>query len=164
MSWQTECTRLLRHMINDLGVSPKYGDDRLEELIIVAAQFVQQEVSLTQVYVVDLDECKLDPDPTVRTNRDDSFINLILLKAACIIDQSEARSASGKAISISDSGSRIDLRGNLAGALKILEKGWCEAYKETKLEYELDRMGTAGKAILSPFRTDLMNSYGVEWR
>lgn len=154
MSWQVECRLILRHLIDDLDCTAyKYTDRRLEELLIVAAQFVNVEVDLRQEYTIDADQLTLEPDPTDRSQRDESFINLMILKAACILERAEARKAAGKAVSLSDSfGTKVDLTGNLQGALALLKDGYCKAYADAKLEYSLDNMSTVGAAILGPFR------------
>lgn len=167
--FRSECVRILRVMINDLDATPTYDDDRLYELLIVAAQLVKQEVSLAVSYTVDVDELVLTPDPTDSSSRDDSFINLICLKAACIMDQAEVRKASGRAISVADStGMRVDNRSVLDGRLAILKLSWCKAYEDTKLEYETDKISTAGSAVMGPFRTDsgFRNNFirGPAWR
>lgn len=155
MALRTECVRLLRHLIDDLGSTPTYDDDRLFELLIVAAQFVNKEVSLTTTYTIDLDELVLTPDPTLSDSRDDSFINLMCLKAACIMDQAEVRKASGRAISVADSiGMKVDNRAGLEGRLALFKLGWCKAYEDAKVEYETDKLSVAGSAIMGPFRLD----------
>lgn len=163
---ETECVRLIRHLINDLVSPYKYDDDRLIELLIVSAQFVNQEVSFTTEYTIDLDELTLCPDPTNRSTRDDSMINLMTLKACCILDQSDARQAAKTGgIAVRDTiGLSIDTRGKVAAYLKLLEMGYCKAYAEAKLEYELDRSAVAGRAILSPFKTDAMIESDVDFR
>ena len=55
MAWQTEMTRILRYMLNDLdSASYAYSDDRLEETIIVAAQLVLHEIDFDKDYTVDV--------------------------------------------------------------------------------------------------------------
>lgn len=154
MSWQVECKLILRHLIDDLDCTDyKYTDRRLEELLIVAAQFVNVDVDLRQEYTIDADQLTLDPDPTARDARDESFINLMILKAACILERAEARKAAGKAVSLSDSfGTKVDLTGNLQGALALLKDGYCKAYTDAKLEYSLDNMAVVGAAVMGPFR------------
>lgn len=162
---ETEGVRLIRHLINDLASPYKYDDDRLIELLIVSAQFVNQEVSFETEYTIDLDELTLCPDPTERSTRNDSFINLMVLKACCILDQSNARQAAKTGMSVRDSiGIAIDTRGQVGAYLKLLEIGYCQAYTNAKLEYELDRSSTAGRAILSPFKTDVMIDSDVDFR
>lgn len=161
MAWQTECVLILRHLIDDLDCDNyKYTNRRLEELLIVAAQFVNVDVSLRQEYTIDADQLTLTPDPTDRSARDESFVNLMILKAACILERAEARKASGRAVALSDSfGTKVDLTGNLQGALALLKNGYCNAYSEAKLEYALDNMAVVGAAIMSPFRSYAYNSH-----
>jgi hypothetical protein len=153
--WQTEMVTILRHLINDLDATPKYNDGRLSELLIVSAQFVNTEVDFDQEYIIDVDNLLLTPDPTdrVANTRDDSFINLVCLKAACSMDQTEARIAAKQAVSIRDGKSAISLGGVLEGRLSLLKQGgWCEAYEKAKLEFQTNRAVVAGAAIISPFR------------
>ena len=154
MAWQTEMVRLLRHLISDLDEDePTYSDDRLQELLLVAAQLVQGTVTFSQTYITDVDEVLLSPDPTVRDQRDDAFINLTLLKAACVLDQADARRYAGQAIEIADYSSRISIRGIASAKLALLDKGWCKAFDEAKFEFESGNVGSAGAAILGPYRT-----------
>lgn len=152
MAWQTELVRMIRHMVDDLGSSPTYSDDRLEELVILSAQKINGEIDLDRDYSIDLDELILSPDPTV-SPKDNGFINLIVLKAACIIDQSEARKAAGQGIAITDNRSSIDLRGRAGTRLALLKEGWCKSYAQAKFEYQAGMGAMAGHAVLSPFRT-----------
>src|SRR5688572_14708601 len=127
MAWESEIPLMIRHLIDDLGTSPTYTDDRLEELTIIAAQMINAEVDLYVTYTLDVDNLIFTPDPTV-SPRDEPFINLILLKAACIIDQAEARKAAGQGIAIQDGTSSIDLRSRSASRLTLLKEGWCKNY------------------------------------
>lgn len=144
---------MIRHLVDDLGTTPTYTDDRLEELCLLAAQIINAEVDLAVEYTIDMDNLTLTPDPTSPT-RDEAFIALIILKAACIIDQSEARKAAGQGIAIQDGKSSIDLRGRSGARLALLKDGWCKAYTDMKLKYETGQGAMAGHAILSPFRAE----------
>lgn len=150
--WQTELVRIIRHMINDLSDSPTYADSRLEELVLVSAQLVSQEVDLIQTYVIDVDQLTLSPDPTDRSNRDEAFINLICLKAACTLDMSEARSSSSQSISIRDGGSAIDLRGRVDSKIRLIDKGWCAMYKSAVTDQVFGSTQVPGAAIMTPFK------------
>jgi len=152
MAWTTEMPRILRHMIDDLGDSPKYSDDRLQELILVAAQHVLSELNFAQTYTVDVDELILSPDPTIRSTREDEFINLTVIKAACILDRAEARRSAGQAIDVSSGSHKISVKGVLQGRISMLDKGWCKVYEDTKLEYQTSNTGIAGAAVLGPYR------------
>lgn len=163
--WQTEIVRILRNLIGDL-TGDLYTDERLVELVVVSAMFVNKEVSLTTEYTINVTTLSICPDPSSDSVRDESFINLVSLKAACILDQCYARQASRQGVAVRDSiGISIDNRGSLSAALALLKDlGYCRAYENTKLEYELDRMSEAGRAILSPFKTDAMADSDVDFR
>lgn len=155
-SWKIEMGTVLRVLLNDLTTPYQYSDERLYQLITVAAQQVQAaNLSFPLVYRVNIPQLIISPDPTdIDANtRDDSFINLVTLKAACITSHGEARTAAKQGISIRDGSSAIDLTGPLQGRLKLIEIGYCEAYDQSKLEYQTARIGTiAGATILTPFR------------
>ena len=153
MAFDVECPRMIRHMIDDLSDSPTYSDDRLTELTILAAQLVNAEIDLERDYSTDLDNLTLSPDPTADP-RDNAFINLIVLKAACIIDQSEARKAAGQGIAIQDNRSSIDLRARAGNRLALIKEGWCKSYAQAKFEYQSGMGAMSGHAILSPFRVN----------
>lgn len=163
--WKIEIVRILRNLIGDLTAT-LYTDERLAELIVVAAMFVNKEISLTIEYTINVTTLKICPDPCSDSIRDESFINLIALKAACILDQCYARQASRQGVAVRDSiGISIDNRGSLSAALALLKDlGYCKAYEDTKLEYELDRQAIAGRAILSPFKTDSMADSETDFR
>lgn len=150
--WKHELVRMVRHMIDDLGATPTYTDDRLEELILLAAGFVNTDVDLRQDYTIDLDELTLSPDPTDSNARDEDFINLICLKAACILDISKTNSSVGQSIYIRDGSSAIDLRGVTANRLQLVKIGWCKEYKEAVETYSSQGIGVAGAAIMTPFK------------
>lgn len=157
MAWNAEMLIILRHMISDLGIPPTYADTRLTQLIAVSAQFVQQEVgSFQQNYSIDVVNSIITPDPTVTevgvSIRDDAFINLVLLKSACITDNSAARLAAQRAVSLRDADKQIDLRNVSAAMLTIWQKGWCQNYEDTRYAYLAGDVGAAGTAIIGPFR------------
>ena len=154
MYWQAEFITLLRVLIDDLVSPQTYTDKRLTQVIAAAAQLVTTELRFPNNFKVDVQALTIEPSPVDRaTTRDDSFINLVTIKAACLIERGETRKAVGQGISIRDGSSAIDLRGTMDGRMKLLEKGWCSVYEETKLEYQTASVGlVAGAAIMSPFR------------
>lgn len=159
--WYAEFVTLLRVLLDDLSSPQTYNDKRLIQVIAVAAQLVTTELSFASDFKVDLQALTIEPSPVDRaTTRDDNFINLVTIRAACLIERGETRKAVGQGISIRDGSSAIDLRGTMDGRLKLLEKGWCAVYEEAKLEFQFARVGSvAGAAILSPFRLFVNNSY-----
>ena len=131
MAWQNEMVRIVRHLINDLDSSNyTFTDDRLEESVLVAA----------------LD---MSPDPTTLTTKDDAFINLASLKAACIILGSEVRTNALNAIVVKDGPSSIDMRGITSG-LHVIYKDMCNKYDHYIMQWKAGN-SIAGQAILSPY-------------
>lgn len=161
MAWDTELTRILRYMVNDIDPTNQiYDDGRLSELLLVAAQLVNQEVSFDTTYTIDVEQLCLAPDPTVANARDDSFINLVCLKAACVLDMAETRTATSQALGIRDGSSSIDLKGSAEARLKFLDKGWCKAYTEAREEYTTSGRIIAGALISGPTKLFSRGTYG----
>lgn len=168
--WQTEMVRLIRHLIDDLDAEPTYSDDRLQELILVAAQLVNMDVDFDTTYTIDLDNLILSPDPTDRTagTRDDAFINLVILKAACLIDNAEARTAAAQSITIRDGSSMIGLGGSggiAQSKLAIMKEGWCKHYAAAMDEFVRSGTNTPGAIILGPYKVEgYYSSYPLDGR
>lgn len=150
MSWQGQMSTILRYLINDVDSSSyTYSDHRLETTILVAGQLVTLEVDVENTYTINVETCTLDPDPTETATRDDAFMNLACLKAACIIVGSEIRKEASNAISIKDGPSSIDLRG-VTGTLSVLYKDLCEKYEKYLLDYKTGR-SVGGQSIIGPY-------------
>ena len=152
--WQAEMITLLRVLVDDLSSPYTYTDGRMTQVLAVAAQLVTAELNFPYDFQVNIQALTITPNPTDRAGtRDDNFINLVCIKAACLIERGESRNSVGQSIAIRDGSSSIDLRGSMDGRLKLLEKGWCAVYEDTKLEYQASRNGAiAGAAIMTPFR------------
>jgi hypothetical protein len=168
--WNIEMVRLLRNLVADWGTgSPAgeptvytYSDNRLQEIILLSAQLVQQEVPFTDYYTSDISSMTLDPDPTLDEIRDDGFINLTLLKAACIVDNAAARLAASRGVVMRDAGKEIDLRTVSQSMLVIWQKGWCQNYQDARLEFLYTDASSAGAAIIGPFR-EYLNTPAGPW-
>ncbi len=154
MSWQNELVRMLRYLIDDVTCIT-YKDDRLEETVIVAAQFVNLEIDFDKTYTIDIDALILTPDPTA-TVRDNAFINLVVLKAACIVLAGEAKANALQAIKIKDGPTEIDT-GQRHKALEVRVTQVCSDYTQTKLQY-VTGDGRTGQAVLTPFTWDRNDS------
>ena len=61
MSWQLEIPIITRVWINDLDSNPTYSDDRMLQVITVAAQNVLREVSFLTNYSVDVVNISITP-------------------------------------------------------------------------------------------------------
>jgi len=149
MGWQADITNLVRVLINDLSETPTYSDDRIAQTITVAARYVQFDVQLDQEYVVDSINNTITPDPTV--NKDEIFLCLVGLRAACIIDQSTFRTkALLDGINASLGPAKLSVAGNLAGFKEILNQGPCKLYGDLSEHWDVQQ-ATAVAAVLSPF-------------
>jgi hypothetical protein len=167
MSWQTEIPIIVRTLINDWSDQPVYSDERIIQVIAVAAQYVQFDVVLDQKYSVDITSPAMSPDPTL--NRDEIFISLVSLKAACIIDQSNLRTkAAMEGIRAALGPASLSVGGSLEGIKMVLEHGPCALYEELTSHWDV-KDATAVRAILSPFVGNNFNpryiqSYGYRAR
>jgi len=144
MAWQDDMLTILRVLINDTDCgSPEYSDDRLFNVLIVAAHYVVDEISFDNDYTVDISARTISPTP------DASFINLVVLKAACIIDKGNMRLAAMSAgIEARCGPATMRTLRRMDGFKILLDNGYCAAYEHAKLEH---KMGRSIEAILSPF-------------
>lgn len=144
---------LLRTYINDLDeTSPRYSDERLEGALVAAARLVVQELTFDNDYAMSVPNVTIAPDPTDAATRDEAFIDLVTVKAACVLDRGAAGLAAGQAIMVQDGSSRVDLRDAFKANLSLLEKGWCAVYAEMAETYANGTYGSYGIAIMTPFR------------
>lgn len=151
MAWQDDMVEILRVMVNDMD-EEAYTAAKLERVLVVSAFQVLNEVDFPQDFSVSISQTSISPDPTVPAYRDNSFVNLTCLKAACVIDRGGAVTAAQRAISVRDGGSAVDLRGVFQGKLALLEKGWCAVYEDQKFEYLVGEGRVAGAVVMGPFR------------
>lgn len=150
----------LRALINDLDATT-YSDERLEQLIAVAANFVLQDTQST-VYTVNIMSPDITPDPV--TSRDIYFTNLSVVKAACMIDQGNLRVRAAMAGLEALAGpTRLKVGGEGFSAYKeIIALGPCEMYKRMLEDYILGT-GLVCHGILSPFvSNDYYPDFGDE--
>lgn len=150
MSWQGQMSTVVRHLINDVDASSyTFTPQRIETTLLVAAQLMTMNVDFANVYDINVESSTLSPDPTDTGTKDNPFIALTCLRAACIIIGSEIRKESGNAISIKDGPSAIDLRG-VTQTLTVLYKDLCDKYENSLLEYRAGN-GVVGQSILGPY-------------
>jgi hypothetical protein len=166
MSWDIEIPIIVRTLINDLSDQPSYSDERLKQIIAVAAKYVQFDVVLDYSYNVDVVEGNISPDPT--DHNDEIFISLVSLKAACIVDQSALRTkAALEGIRASLGSATLTVKGSLEGFIKILEKGPCASYDELTSHWDVSQ-ATAVRAVLGPFVGNKFDPrsllYNNKWR
>lgn len=140
---------IIRTLINDVENIPKYSDERLHQVIVVAAKYVQFDVNLANTYQLNIANPEITPDPTAAN--DDIFISLTCLKSACIIDQSSVRTkAALEGIRAALGPASLSVGGSLEGLRMILEMGPCASYEELTSHWDV-KEATAVRAVLSPF-------------
>lgn len=158
--WKVELTELLRIFINDFE-GTLYSDTNLQRVLVSAAfQVLREGLTFNYTFTADMGDQDITPDPTDPDSLDESFSNLICLKAACLINRGDAAKAARQAIAIRDGSSAVDLRDILKGALSLLNKGYCAAYEKEVLNFKMGAVAVAGAAILGPFRIYARESFG----
>lgn len=145
--WQTDWVTMLRYTIGDTSATPTYSDATLVTMLAIAASYVINEVYMVTTYTVDVDNETISPDPSA----DNDFTTLVVLKAACLLDQgkliSVARS-SGVSIKIDRSSVETD-SGKLQAYKDIIDMSACKLYEDAVVAYAFGNV-LAYRAIMSP--------------
>jgi len=148
MAWQSEMVTMLRVLINDMD-SECYDDVRLEQLLVLSAKYVQQEISFSTTYTINLASLSISPDPSVAP--DDEFMNFTVLKSACLADWNTFRQKALLAgVKARCGPAELETIGHLDGFKALVDKGPCAAYDALKLDYQFGNTNTI-RAVLSPF-------------
>ncbi len=150
--WDLEIPIIVRNLINDVDESnPTYSDDRIKQLIVVSANYVIKDVNLAVTYNIDTINANITPDPSSPDSRDDTFVTLLALKSACLLDQSTFRTkAVSEGIRTSLGSASLSVAGNLDGYKTLLQIGPCKLYDDLTMSHNIGD-ATAIAAILSPF-------------
>ena len=158
-TWQETIPIIVRTMINDWGSPPEYSDERIEQIITVAAKYVQFDVVLQYTYEVDVVNLAISPDPTI--DNDDIFICLTSLKSACLLDQSSYRTkAALEGIRAVLGPAALSVAGSAQAWQNIIEHGACKAYDDLVDHWDVAN-ATVATAILGPFSG---NKFNPEWQ
>lgn len=156
MAWQDEIMVIVRELLGDVETPYTFSDSRMEQVIVVGAQFVNSEIEFDVTYTIDVDATTISPDPT--SSRDDLFISLVSLKTACILSRALLRTtASSEGVRIKDGMGEIDVKGRFAAANEMA-KSFCDAYQKAKMEYMAGNFTTV-KAIFNVVSGPNINSY-----
>ncbi|NBU33418.1 hypothetical protein EBZ38_09375 [bacterium] len=149
MAWESELTTIVRTLVNDLDEPYDFTDARIQQVLAVAGKYVQFDVNLDHSYSVDVVNGAISPDPT--EDRDEIFISLVCLKAACIIDQGTFRTkAVLEGVKTQLGPASIAFGGSLTGWQAIIDHGACGLYQELTDHWDV-KNASAVRAILSPF-------------
>lgn len=159
MSWQNHLITVVRVLINDFNEPYEFSDDRMLQVITVAAKYVQFDVNLDHLYQVDIINLNITPDPT--DDNDEIFLNLVGLKAACLFDQSAYRTkAAMEGIKTALGSATLNINGNADAWKSILEHGACGVYEELTSHWDVMN-ATAIAAVLSPFAGNKFNPRAI---
>lgn len=149
MSWETELTTIVRGLINDAVEPYQFTEERIIQTILIASKYVQFDVVLDHLYDVNVTNGTITPDPT--EDKDEIFIALTSLKAACLVDQGTLRTkAAMDGVRAALGPASLSVTGSAAGWAAILEHGPCKLYDDLIEHWDVAN-ATAIAAVLSPF-------------
>lgn len=148
MAWQTTLVTMVRNIINDLGTTETYDDNRIEEAIVISGIFVSQDYLLTTSYTFDVDAISIIPDPVV--NFDPIAIALFTLKASCMLSLNSYQTAIKGGIRVRDGDSEVDTTTGFGGYRDLLKLGPCGAYSNLLQVLSRRRSSNVGKAVGTP--------------
>lgn len=152
-TWQSTSLIMLRTMLNDAGCdSVKYTPQRLEDLLITSAYLLPLEVHFDTTFVVNVETRAITPNPMSQADGDE-FVNFMVLKAACIADEGNFRTAAlaqGINARLGPIALQTSSYGQYLGTL--LNEGPCKAYNRLVEVYNMSYDGKKIiRAVMSPF-------------
>ena len=153
MAINSDMVTVLRVLINDTESPNTYSDGRLEKMLVVAARYTDMEIDFDRDYTIDIGTPDISPDPMASgaAGDDEIFANFVILKAACVADQSPFRTkALMEGVKAKIGPAVLETMGHSKAFLELINNGPCAAYAALKWEHELGG-AQACKAILSPF-------------
>jgi hypothetical protein len=152
-TWQNTSLLMLRTMLNDAGCGEsKYSNDRLEDLLITSAYIIPIDVNFSTTYTVDVEAYSISPDPISQTDGKE-FISFMVLKAACIADEGNFRTAALLQGVSARCGPASITTSNYGAYLKeLLVGGPCKSYGSLVEQYNFSYEGRQIiRAVMSPF-------------
>ena len=154
-TWQNTSLIMLRTMLNDAGCSEStYSNKRLEDLLITSAYLLPAEANFSNDYTIDVELRTVSPDPAASSTADGvDFINLMVLKAACMADQGSFRDAALlQGVSARVGPASIQTSNYGAYLHQLLKDGPCASYKTLleRFNYSYDGKQII-RAVMSPF-------------
>ena len=153
MSWQNTSLIMLRTLLNDASCSTeKYTDDRLMDLLLTSAYIIRIDINFNTTYTVNVGSQTISPNPEAQTDGDE-FISFMVLKAACLTDESNFRTAALLQGVSARCGPATITTSNYGGYLKeLLTSGPCKSYQTLSDQYNFSYEGKRIiKAVMSPF-------------
>ena len=152
MSWNETLITMVRVLTNDLTSPYTNEDEALEKIIVVAANYVQQEIKPDIIYSFDYITPNIIPDPV--DNGDIIYSNFVVLKAACLADTNLFRTkVAMDGVEAKAGLASLKISGMSQGFKDILLLGPCKAYDSLKQEYQFGDSSIV-HGIFSPFISD----------
>jgi hypothetical protein len=152
-TWQNTSLIMLRTMLNDAGCdSVRYTPQRLSDLLITAAYFLPLDLNFSTDFVVNVEARTITPNPVDQSDGDE-FINFLVLRAACLADEGNFRTAAlaqGVSARLGPASLQTSNYGQYLHML--LNEGPCKTYNRLVEVYNMSYEGAkVVKAVLSPF-------------
>ena len=152
-TWQNTSLIMLRTMLNDAGCDAvRYPPQRLSDLLITAAYFLPLDINFSTAFVVDVEARTITPNPIDQTDGDE-FINFMVLRAACLADEGNFRTAAlaqGVSARLGPASLQTSKYGQYLHML--LKEGPCRTYERLVEIYNVSYEGSKViRAVLSPF-------------
>tara|TARA_R100001143_G_C3343749_1_gene125634 strand:- start:488 stop:997 length:510 start_codon:yes stop_codon:yes gene_type:complete len=143
-------------MLNDAGCDDvRYPPQRLSDLLITGAYFLPLDINFSTTFVVDVEARTITPNPIDQTDGDE-FINFMVLRAACMADEGNFRTAA-LAQGISARLGPASLQTSNYGQYlhMLLKEGPCRTYERLVEIYNVSYEGSKViRAVLSPFASN----------
>lgn len=155
-TWQQTSIIMLRAMLNDAGCGEAaYSTTRLEQLLITAAYFIPIEIEFNTVYTVNVESQTITPNPIEQDDGAD-FISFMVLKAACLLDESAFRTAALMQGIMARCGPAMLQTSNYGQYLKeLLTEGPCKSYQTLSESYNFNYDSRSIiRAVMSPFASN----------
>jgi hypothetical protein len=139
---------IVRGLLNDLDAT-SYTDEKLLNIICVAAFFVISETDYNTSYIVNVKDKEIEPDPSYITAADVPFMTLVSLKAAIIVVKGECKKYSLLTGRVHDGPSIIDTSSLYKAMADLLDKLQDE-YEKVKMNIEISYLSGYGYTITTP--------------
>jgi hypothetical protein len=153
-TWQSTSEFMLRTMLNDAGCSSTtYSPERLEQLLITAAYFLPNEVNFNTAYTINVEASTISPNPINETDDGTDFISFMVLKAACMVDEGNFRSAALlQGVKARCGPAVLETSSHGQYLMSLLLHGPCKTFLTLKEEYNFGYDGSRIlRAVMSPF-------------
>ena len=138
----SETLPMVRHLVDDTDETDyEFSDERLSALIYVAAMYVNQDMRGS--YSISLCSQTISPEP------DSQFINLVSLRAACMLLKGVHTGWARNDFRVSDGPTTVDMK-NITDKVKQAADSACATYDRTKLDIQMGGTTLTGVVISTP--------------